>query len=99
MNSGELLFNGNCVTCHFKTEDKSAPSIKKIQTIYKKAFPKKEEFIEYMSNWVSSPNKNSSMMLDDIDKYEIMPTLGFEKDYLQDIASYIYDTDFSKSNF
>jgi len=97
-NIGELLFNGNCVTCHFKTKDISAPSMQKVKQRYIKAFPNKKEFVNYMSTWVSSPNKDGSLMHDAIEKYEIMPTLGFEQDYLNDIASYIYDTDFSKKN-
>jgi hypothetical protein len=99
ISSAELLFNGNCVTCHFKTQDISAPSIQKVQKVYKKAFPKKDDFVKYMSNWVFAPNSEGSLMHDAIDKYEIMPTLGFEKEYLKDITSYIYDTNFSKETF
>ena len=95
-NIGELLFNGNCVTCHFRTENISAPSMKEVKENYIRAFPNKIDFIKYMSKWVSEPNKEGSLMSSAINKYEIMPTLGFEEDYLKDIASYIYDTDFNK---
>ena len=42
-NYQELLFNGNCVTCH-RTDNlnKSAPTIMEIQKRYKDAFPKKK---------------------------------------------------------
>ena len=86
-----LLFNGNCTTCHFINEDKSAPSMKKIQAKYKKAFPKKVDFINYMSNWVKHPNKDTSLMSNAISKYGLMPELGFEKEVLKEITSYIYD--------
>jgi len=86
-----LLFNGNCTTCHFINENKSAPSMKKIQAKYKKAFPKKVDFVNYMSNWVEHPNKDTSLMLNAISKYGLMPELGFEKEVLKGITSYIYN--------
>jgi len=45
-NYQELLFNGNCVTCH-RTDNlnKSAPTIMEIQNRYKEAFPNKNDFI------------------------------------------------------
>jgi len=87
----ELLFNGNCTTCHFINKAVSAPSIVSIQKVYKKAFPKKEDFIKYMSTWVEHPNKEGSLMLYNIEKYELMPELGFEKEVLYDITEYIYN--------
>ena len=92
---GELLFDGNCVTCHFKTKSISAPSMNEVQQRYKKAFPNKKEFVEYMATWVQHPNKNSSLMQDAITKYEIMPELGFDKNTLEKISCYIYETDFT----
>ena len=49
----ELLFNGNCITCH-KTNslNKSAPTIQEIQSEYKNAFSKKEDFVNYMTVWL-----------------------------------------------
>jgi hypothetical protein len=37
-------------------------------------------------------------MQDAIAKYELMPQLSYEKDVLEDIAAYIYDTDFSRQH-
>ncbi len=95
-NYGELLFNGNCITCHFKTEKNSAPSIAEIKKNYINAFPKEESFIKYMSLWVLKPNTNTSIMQHSIDEFELMPELGYEKYTLEEIAKYIYRTDFSK---
>ena len=91
----ELLFNGNCITCHKINKSISAPSIIMIQKRYKGAFLNKKDFVNYMSKWVLKPDESSSLMQDQILKYELMPELGYQVDVLQQISSYIYETDFS----
>ncbi|NCB14077.1 MAG: cytochrome C [Erysipelotrichia bacterium] len=86
------MFNGNCVTCHSVNElNKSAPTIMEIQNTYKSAFPEKKDFIYYMSTWVLNPNKETSLMDDSIKKYKLMPMLGYDKETLEEISSYLYD--------
>ena len=43
-----------------------------------------------MVEWVSSPNIKGSLMHDMIEKHELMPELGYDKDTLEKIAIYIY---------
>ena len=93
-----LLFHGNCITCHDEHTSISAPSIDEIKENYLRAFPLKEDFVAYMANWVVKPSKETSIMLDAIKKYELMPELGFDESTTRDIASYIYETDFSKEH-
>jgi len=95
---GSLLFHGNCTTCHYELEDKSAPAMIKVRQRYRAAFGNKKEFVKYMSEWVSHPNAAASIMQDAVEKYGLMPELAFEKDVLQEIASYIYETDFRKTH-
>ena len=95
MNS--LLYNGNCITCHKDTKATSAPSMLEIQTRYKSAFAKKEDFISYMAKWVENPSKDGSLMSDAVKKYGLMPHLSFDEQTLIDISTHIYETDFSKS--
>ena len=91
-----LPFNGNCITCHKETTTESAPSVIDFKKAYKNAFANKDDFIEYMATWVENPNQKASLMHDAIKKHGLMPHLGFDKDMLIDISSYIYDTDFEK---
>ena len=91
-----LLFSGNCVTCHHIDRTISAPSIVEIKENYLRAFPQKEAFVAYMSTWVAKPNIETSIMHDAIDKYEVMPDLGFDISTSRDISAYIYETDFSQ---
>ena len=93
-----LLFHGNCITCHAEHTSISAPSIDEIKENYLRAFPNKKDFVAYMSKWVVKPKEETSLMLDAIKKYELMPELGFDESTTRDIASYIYDTDFSKEH-
>lgn len=93
-----LLFSGNCETCHKIDESISAPSIIMVQERYKQAFSNKDEFIKYMSEWVYSPDAKTSLMHDQIEKYEIMPTIVYDKKTLEEIAKYIYETDFHLKN-
>ena len=93
-----LLFSGNCATCHFENRSHSAPSIVEIQQRYKSVFSNKKDFITYMSEWVLKPEESKSIMSDAIDKYEIMPELGYDLDTLKEITKYIYETDFAKKH-
>ena len=93
-----LLFHGNCVTCHDEHKSISAPSITEIKNRYKQAFSKKEDFVAYIAEWIVSPNIEGSIMLEAIEKYELMPELGFDLSTSTEIADYIYDTDFSKEH-
>ena len=95
---GALLFHGNCVTCHYELESKSAPAMIEVRKRYKSAFPRKKDFVKYLSEWVYNPSAETSIMQDAIEKYELMPQLAYEKDVLQEIAAYIYDTDFTKTH-
>lgn len=95
---GSLLFHGNCITCHDEIKDVSAPSMMRVRENYLRAFPKKEDFVAYMSTWVENPKKETSIMLDAVKKYELMPYLHYDIESLQEIASFIYDTDFSKKH-
>jgi len=90
----ELLFNGNCVTCHHTTKSISAPSMRDVRQRYKDAFSTKEDFVKYMALFVTKPSTEGSIMQDKIQKYKLMPLLGYEKSVVDEIASYIYDTKF-----
>jgi len=95
-NYKSLLFHGNCITCHFEQKAISAPSVIEFKKQYLLAFPKKEDFVKNMARWVHHPNTKTSLMSGAINKYEIMPELGYDIDTLTKIAQYIYDTDFTK---
>ena len=91
---GSLLFNGNCVTCHNSKRSISAPSMKEVRKRYLSAFSEKEEFVKYMSLFIIKPDENISIMRDKVQKYKIMPILGYEESVAKEIATYIFETQF-----
>ena len=91
-----LLFHGNCTTCHFENKTVSAPSMRVIKERYRSAFAHKPDFVAYMSTWVQTPDEKTSLMVDAIEKHGLMPELAYDLETLKVIASYIYDTDFTK---
>ncbi len=95
--NGALLFHGNCTACHHEVIEKSAPSMMEVRRRYLQAFPRKQDFVKYLSEWVSNPSAERSIMQDAIKKHKLMPQLAYEKNTLEDIATYIYETDFKKS--
>jgi cytochrome c551/c552 len=95
-NMASLLFHGNCTMCHVENKTVSAPSIIEVKKHYKSAFSKKEDFIQYMSEFALHPKRELSIMQDSIDKHELMPELGYDIETLREIAEYIYDTEFDK---
>jgi hypothetical protein len=98
-NLGSLLFQGNCVACHFETKAVSAPSIIQIKEKYLTAFPDKEDFVEFMSTWVNNPKEETSIMLEAVEKYKLMPLLHYDMESLKEISAYIYETDFKKESY
>ncbi len=88
---GETLFNGNCITCHTISVPNSAPSTKELQARYKKTYESKEAFVSAMATWIIKPNAKTALMPEAISKYGLMPELGYDKQTLEEIASYLYD--------
>lgn len=91
-----LLFYGNCTACHMEYNKKSAPTFFEIRENYKRAYPIKKDFIKAMSSWVVEPNEDTSIMLNDVKKYKLMPNLSFDLKTIEEISEYIYYTDFIK---
>lgn len=88
---GETLLNGNCITCHAISAPNSAPSLYEIQSHYKNIFTSKEKFVAFMTTWVTKPNAKTALMPEAITKYGLMPELGYDKQTIEEIASYVYD--------
>lgn len=93
-----LLFHGNCITCHEINNAKSAPSIISIQKVYKNAFASQKEFVSYMAAWVQNPTVEGSLMYQAIEQYGLMPHLAYDKEVLEQIATFLYHHDFNKSD-
>ncbi|NLC27965.1 MAG: cytochrome C [Campylobacteraceae bacterium] len=93
-NMGQLLYEGNCYTCHGIEKADSAPSAKAIQDRYKQTFATKKAFIDFMRTWIQTPNATTALMPEEIARYGIMPTLGYDDFTLNEIGEYMYEMEF-----
>ncbi len=91
---GALLFHGNCITCHNETRALSAPSMREIRQSYLTAFSDKKDFVKYMAQFIIKPDEESSIMIDKIKKYKLMPLLGYEQSVAYEISTYVYEREF-----
>ncbi len=91
---GETLFNGNCITCHEIHTTNSAPSIKEVKVRYHKAFDSKEKFVTFMVEWITKPDAKKALMPEAIKKHGLMPLLGYDKESLTEIATFLYEHPF-----
>ena len=92
--NASLLFYGNCTACHMDNAKISAPKFWEIKENYKRAYPIKRDFIKAMSVWVNDPEEESSIMHQAVKQYKLMPKLYYNLNVLEEIAAYIYETDF-----
>jgi len=92
-NENRLLFYGNCIACHGELGKKVAPHLSEVKGYYLLAYPKKEEFVANMAEWLSNPNEEKAQHKDAIKKYKLMPYLAIDLDTLTKIATYIYEND------
>lgn len=95
-NTGKQLFQQFCGACHSIMPDKAkrgkmiAPPMMGVVRHYKKAYPKKNDFVKAIINWAEKPEKSKSLMPGAIQKFKIMPPMPAGKENLQKIAEYLY---------
>jgi len=87
----KLLFYGNCIACHGELGKRAAPHMSEIKGYYLMAYPKKEDFVKNMAEWIYKPNAKHAKLPNAIEKYKLMPYLSIDLDTLNKISTYIYD--------
>ena len=97
---GFELMSQKCFICHFAKPDPSranqmiAPPMMRVQEHYKPAYPKKEDFVKAVMEYVKNPLQENTLMPGTIKKFNIMPKLIYDDKELQMIAGALYETDF-----
>ena len=92
-NENRTLFFGNCIACHGEFGKKVAPHLLEVKGYYLMKYPKKEDFIWNLSQWLLKPNIKNALFLNAIKKYKLMPYLALDIGTLEKIATYIYEND------
>lgn len=93
-NNGKVLMESMCTSCHVTSgQGVIAPPIFAVKNHVKNAYPAREDFIQQIVDWVEEPNQDVSLMPGAINKFGLMPKLGYSQQDVEKIASYLYDED------
>lgn len=96
---GFEIVSQNCVTCHSpnaKAESRLAPPLFAVKKHYTENHKTEKAFVDAMSTFLTKPSSKASLMPHAIDKFGLMPNLGYTKEQYAAVASYIYNTDMEK---
>tara|TARA_R110002050_G_scaffold141251_1_gene266263 strand:+ start:16664 stop:17446 length:783 start_codon:yes stop_codon:yes gene_type:complete len=100
MNNGYELMAQKCFICHFEKMDTAkkakmiAPPMVRVQEHYKPNYATKEAFVAAVTEWVSHPNVEQTLMPGAVRKFDVMPLLMYDKTDIELIAATLFDMDF-----
>ena len=91
---GEALFQVRCAPCHtLYPPPKVAPPMMGVVMHYSDAYRTRDQFVDAVTRWVAAPAKDKSRMpAHAIDKFGVMPFLGYPEAEVKVIAGWIWDT-------
>jgi mono/diheme cytochrome c family protein len=105
-NEAQSLFDSKCAMCHIKTmpQDRSklvAPAIMGVMRHVKMQYPKKEDAVAFIVDYVQNPSEAKAVcMPQKIKHFGLMPSQkeNITAAELQDVASWMYDN-YPPANF
>ena len=98
-NTGKQLITTKCNICHEIKDSASAmlaPPFVNIKSKYKAVFKTEDAFVKGMIEFTMNPSKEKALMRGSLNKFAVMPKLGYSEANLKIIAKYIYTTDCKK---
>ena len=104
--TAESLFGTKCSMCHSKSRPSDmskvlAPALMGIMRHIKMSYPKKDDAVKFMVDYVLEPSKEKAIcMPQKIEKFGLMPSQkeNISKDELTQISSWMFDN-FPSTNF
>jgi len=98
--TAETLFDAKCAVCHSKTKPADmnkivAPAIMGVMRHVKMTYPKKEDAVKFMVDYVLEPSKEKAIcMPQKIERFGLMPSQkdNVIKEELEKITGWMYDT-------
>jgi len=93
---GKKFMETLCYTCHDATtveEARLGPPMVAIKRRYLMGGRTRDEFINEILTWTENPTQEKAKMRGALDRFGVMPYLGFPKDSIKQIAAYLYDYD------
>jgi cytochrome c551/c552 len=96
------LLTSNCFACHSpnpEIEVRVAPSMAEIKSSYISKYQQEEAFIQQMTEFLSKPLADKSLMPAAVEQYGIMPKMEFSASDLNQIARYLHRTPLENENW
>ena len=92
--NGKELMKNLCSSCHvIEGKPTLAPPIFAVKNHVKRAYSKRDTFVQLIIDWVEEPDTAITLMPGAVNKFGLMPKLPYKKEEVRKIAEYIYDTD------
>ncbi len=94
--SAQQLFDTKCGICHWQQmpEKPVAPPVFNVKRRYLMQYPSEQEFTDAVVNWVENPEHEKALLRGAVERFNVMPKLGYTAKEVRKIANYIYRTDF-----
>ncbi len=100
---GYALMKQKCFICHLEKPDPAkrnqmiAPPMVRVQQHYKPAYPKRNDFVQAVMNYVKNPSEKTTLMPGAVKRFHLMPKLVYTNQELRLIAETLYQHDFQAS--
>ncbi len=96
--SAKELFDTKCGICHWQKmpENPVAPPVYNVRRRYLMQYATEEKFVNAVTSWVENPEHEKALLHGAVERFNVMPKLGYTKDEVRKIARYIYQTDFPR---
>ena len=102
IDNSKQLFESKCNICHSLKDSAAAmlaPPFVNIKSKYKAVYKTEDAFIKGMVDFSMNPTKEKALMRGSLNKFSVMPKLGYSKTDLTAIAKYVYATKFEKPSW
>ncbi|TPE51596.1 cytochrome c [Maribrevibacterium harenarium] len=89
---GAESFQFLCANCHVTSgQGTIAPPVFGMVDHVKRTYPNREDFVNYVVNWVPSPDASKALMPGAVKKFGLMPALPYDSEQVRQIAEFLYD--------
>ncbi len=94
LEEAQNLMTTNCFACHGPAEPgkRIAPPMANVRMHYLEGDISREDFVKHVSTFVTQPAVEKSKMPGAIEKFNLMPAMGFSEEMISKIALAIYET-------
>jgi len=95
---GKEKFTTLCMTCHKlqRSEQMIAPPVFAVRHHYIRAYPKREDFISQVVEWLEDPDPAVSLMPGALRRFNLMPKQELSSEEREKVAAFLYDTNFNE---